>query len=411
MAFLLLLATFYKDVLPILERRCQACHRPGEIAPMPLLTYLQARPWAAAMREAVTLRKMPPWFADPRYGHFANDPSLTSEEIAIFQAWANTGAPEGSKGEAPPQKTWPAPARDAVIGMPRPFPIPAKATIDYTYIILPTGFTSDKWIHAVEVRPSDRRVVHHAVLFVREPESKWLRDIAPGVMFAPKATDAEALRKTRETTADILAIYSPGTPVMTWPVGMAKKIPAGSDLVLQMHYTSLDTATQDQTQIGLVFARDKPRQRVITLQMGKDRLVIPPGDRDYRAMVSGVMPHDAVLLSFFPHMHLRGSAFEYQIVEREGRVETLLEVKPYDFYWQLSYRLRTPRMLRAGTRLLWTGHFDNSPNNPRNPDPTAEVNWGEQSWQEMMIGFFDVAVDADMDKERLFVRPVNRLLR
>jgi hypothetical protein len=189
-----------------------------------------------------------------------------------------------------------------------------------------------------------------------------------------------------------------------FPAGMGKKIPAGSDLVLQIHYTARDKTIQDVTSIGLVMCADQPKKRVLTLQMGNDTFVIPPGERNYRVAVSGTMPRDAMLLSLFPHMHLRGSAFEYQIAGDGGRVETLLRVKPYDFFWQLSYELQTPRLLRAGTRLLWVGYFDNSADNPKNPDPTAEVSWGEQSREEMMIGFFDIAVPGDIDKTTFFVR-------
>ncbi|MEO8027317.1 MAG: thiol-disulfide isomerase, partial [Bryobacteraceae bacterium] len=176
------------------------------------------------------------------------------------------------------------------------------------------------------------------------------------------------------------------------------------DLVLQLHYTALDTDTTDQTEVGLVVAPDKPKMQLITLQIGRDDLAIPPGDANYRATASGTLPGDAILVSLFPHMHLRGSAFEYDIVAEGGHVEPLLKVKPYDFSWQLTYWLKMPLPLKKGTRLRVTGWFDNSANNPRNPDPKAEVHWGEQSWDEMMIGFFDVAIGVDSDKRRFFVR-------
>jgi hypothetical protein len=391
---LLLVPSFHKDVEPILQKRCQSCHRPGEIAPMPLLTYAQTRPWAKAIREAVHLRKMPPWFADPRFGKFANDPSLSPAELDTIDAWVAGGAPEGSPADAPPPVVWPTGWRrgepDLVLTMPAPYRVPARAVIDYQHLILPMPFTADKWVWAVEVRPSDRSLVHHAVLYVREPGDPWLRDYPRGVMFAPG-------RVAQWTTSDILALYTPGAGPYTCPPGMARKIPAGSDLVLQIHYTSKDTDARDQMRIGIYFAKEPPTKRVMTLQMGVDDLDIPPGERDVRYSVSGTLPHDALLLSLFPHMHLRGSAFEF---EMEG--EPLLYVKPFDFYWQLRYELKTPRLLHAGTRLRWTGHFDNSPANPRNPDPTAEVHWGEQSTDEMMIGFFDVAVAPTIDKTKFF---------
>jgi len=373
---------------------------------MPLLDYEQARPWAKAIREAVTLRKMPPWFADPTAGHFSNDPSLSTGEINTIDEWVTAGAPEGSPASAPKPIAWPsgwtAIEPDIIFTMPRPFPIPAKAVIDYQYLIIPTHFSIDRWVRAVEIHPSDRSVVHHAVLYVREQGSAWLRDAPRGVMWAPPANDPQAVRETRDTKADILAVYTPGAAAMICPPEMAKKVPAGSDLVLQLHYTSKEVSREDQTRIGIALYDGEPRQRILTLQMGSDNFVIPPGDRDYRVRVTGTLPRDALLLDMLPHMHLRGSEFEYQLVPSDGPVRTLLRVKPYDFYWQLCYQLAEPIQLHGGDRLIFTAHFDNSANNPRNPDPAAEVRWGEQSWQEMMIGFFDVAVEPNVDKQSFF---------
>lgn len=375
---------------------------------MPLLSYAQVRPWARAIREAVNLRKMPPWFADPRYGRFANDPRLTAAEIATIGRWVLAGAPEGSKRDSPPPLLWTAgwniPKPDMVLAMPKPFLIAGGADIEYQYFIFPEKFAEDRWAGAVEIRPGDRSVVHHAVLYIRERGEEWLRDAPRGVMFeAPKGNTA-AHRRISFTTSDILSIYTPGSLASFWPRGMAKKIPAGSELVLQIHYTSKSTAARDQMRVGIAFTPAKPEKRLLTLQMGRDDIHIPPGERNYELSVSGTMPQDALLVSMFPHMHLRGSAFEYEIIGPGGYQETLLLVKPYDFFWQMTYVLESPRLLKAGTRLRFTGHFDNSRNNPRNPDPSAEVTWGEQSRDEMMIGFFDVAVDPEIDKKKLFVR-------
>ena len=392
---------FYKDVLPIVQNRCQQCHRPGEIAPMPLLTYSQTRPWAKAIRNAVLARKMPPWFADPMYGHFANDRSLSKAEIDTLVQWADTGAPAGDPKQAPPPKIWPQswniPTPDAVFEMPNSFSLPARGAIEYQYLILPTHFTHDVWVQNVEVRPSNRAAVHHAVVYIREPGSKWLEDEPHEKMFSVPLAKGF-------TTSDILMVYTPGNSFDGWDPGMAKRIKAGSDLVLQMHYTANGAAASDRTRIGVVFAKQPPQKAILTLQMGNDKFVIPPGEPNYRVPVSGTLPNDALLISLFPHMHLRGKAFEYLIVAPGGRVETLLKVDNFDFNWQLNYRLAKPRPIRAGTRLLWAGYFDNSANNPRNPDPTAEVRFGEQSWEEMMIGFFDVAVDAGVDKASFFIR-------
>jgi hypothetical protein len=204
------------------------------------------------------------------------------------------------------------------------------------------------------------------------------------------------------TTSDILAIYTPGQEAAVLPRGMARKIPAGSDLVFQLHYTPSGTEVQDQTSLGLVFAKSPPSKRVFTLQMGTAQFLIPPGESNHRVSVAGTMPAGSLLLSMFPHLHLRGKAFAYERIEPGGRVTTLLEVRPYDFFWQLNYRLREPLPMPAGTLLRFTAWYDNSANNPRNPDPSAEVGYGEQSRDEMMIGFFDVAVDPDLDKDAFF---------
>jgi hypothetical protein len=402
-AALLAAVTFHTDVEPVLRKHCQSCHARGEIGPMPLVTYKDVRPWAAAVREAVKLRRMPPWFADPKHGEFANNPSLTEGEIRLVDEWVRAGAPEGPPVQRSTARARPAHVAADLVLTAAPVTVPAGREIDYQYIVLPPGDLGDRWVNAVEIRPGDRSVVHHAVLYVREPQSAWLRDAKPDVPWTPSSTDSEAFRRSRDTKADILAIYSPGAPAAICPEGMARKLPAGSDLVLQMHYTSAKRTVVDRTTVRLRFT-SKPSKRILTLQMGRDDLRIPPGDANYRASVTGSLPGDALLISMFPHMHLRGAAFDYDIVGPNGQIETLLRVKPYRFDWQLNYVLTTPRVLLKGTILRWTGYFDNSRNNPFNPDPAAEVTWGEQSREEMMIGFFDVAVDPDIDKHRYFDR-------
>jgi hypothetical protein len=368
---------------------------------MPFLTYSDTRPWAKAIREQAVARKMPPWFADPAYGHFANDRSLSQTEIDALANWVNAGAPAGDPKDAPSPREWPQGwnigTPDEVFEMPAAFHVPAKGAVDYQYLILPTNFTEDKWVQKVEVRPDNRSTVHHAVVYIREPGSKWLEGEPRGATFTVPIAKGF-------TTSDILMVYTPGNSYDQWPAGIAKRIQAGSDLVLQMHYTPSGQAVEDRTRIGVVFAKEAPKQAVLSLQMSNDRFVIPPGESNYRVQVSGTLPNDALLISMFPHMHLRGKGFEYLITGPNGRVETLLKVNHYDFQWQLNYRLAEPRLIKAGTRLQWVGYFDNSPNNPGNPDPTMEVRYGEQSWEEMMIGFFDVVVDASMDKPKFFKR-------
>jgi len=401
--------TFYKDVLPILQQHCQACHRAGEIAPMPLVTYAQTRRYAKKIKNKVTRRIMPPWFADPCCGHFSNDPSLTAQQIATLAAWADAGAPAGNPRDAPPPRHWAAgwiiPQPDDVVKMPAPVHIPARGIVEYTYEIVPTHFKKDQWVQMSEIRPSSRANVHHAVVYVRPPNSKWLAHAPIGVPFtASTLKNPQDRRDAKWTDSSVLLVYAPGSSPDEWPAGMAKFIPAGSDLVFQMHYITRGRAATDQTSIGLVFAKQPPAQRVLTLQLTDDWFVIPPNDPDYRTEVHGTIPNDCTLLSFFPHMHLRGKKFEYNIIHPDGTVvETLLRVH-YNFYWQLSYRLAHPRFLKAGTELQAVAWFDNSKNNPHNPDPAVAVRWGDQTYDEMMVGFFDVAVPANVNKQQFFIR-------
>ena len=249
---------------------------------MPLLTYAQARPWAKAIRDSVITRKMPPWFADPRFGHFSNDRSLTQREIDTVVAWADHNAPEGDPKDRPPDRAWPQGwnigSPDAVFEMPKPFDISPSGAIEYQYVILPTGFKQDKWVQKVEVHPSARDAVHHAVVYIREPSSDWLRDEPRGVTFSLPSTPDRRPNPKSFTKSDILLVYTPGNSMDSWPEGMAKRIPAGSDLVLQMHYTAKGKAEKDRTSIAVIFAHGKPAKAVYTLQMSNDRFIIPPGD-------------------------------------------------------------------------------------------------------------------------------------
>ena len=376
---------------------------------MPLETFRQARPYAQAIAEMTKMGTMPPWFADKCCGHFSNDPSLSATELATLAAWAKDHAPAGDPRSAPPAvqwtRGWNIDQPDVVLTMPVAKAIPAKGDVAYQYIIIPTGFREGRWVCMSEIRPSNRSVVHHAVAYIREPKSKWLRGAPVGKPFSADDLPTAALRHDAMwTTNDILLVYAPGSSPDRWPPGFAKLVRAGSDVVLQMHYTTHGLATEDRTSVGLVFSKEKPKQRVLTLQLTNDKFLIPPGDPDHRVEVHGTLPNDALLLSFFPHMHLRGKTFEYNVVEHGGRVRTLLRIPHYDFFWQLSYRLAQPIPLRAGTVLQAVGTFDNSKNNPHNPDAESAVTWGDQTWAEMMVGFFDVAVDPAVDKESFFVR-------
>jgi hypothetical protein len=391
--------TFNKEVLPILQKRCQDCHRPGEAVPMSLLTYQDARPWAKAMREAVVTRKMPPWFADPHVGKFANDRSLSQAEIDTLVAWADGDAKEGDPKDAPAPRRfvdgWNIGKPDLVLETPNMFEVPATGQVEYQYVIIPTKLTEDRWIQTTEVRPGNRAVMHHVIAFIREPGSKWMTDAKPGVAFVPP-------RGSRGGTLSAgLGSYVPGQVVVP-PADSPRRatlLKAGSDIVFQLHYTPNGTATRDKTKIGIIFAKEPPQTRLVGGNSAVMKLAIPPGDSNYKVEGSSTLQYDCDLISMMPHAHLRGKAFEYRIVRPDGQTETVLSVPHYNFNWQLTYYLDKPIHLTKGTKLEVTGWYDNSANNPFNPDPSKEVHWGEQTWEEMMMGYFNVAVDASQQPE------------
>lgn len=395
--------TFSKDVALILQKNCQGCHRPGEAAPMSLRTYQEARPWARAMKQAVLAKKMPPWFADAQYGHFRNDRSLPQKDIDTLVSWVDAGAPEGDPKDLPQPLAfvdgWNIGQPDMVLEMPEPFQVPASGTIEYQYVVLPYKFTEDRWVQMAEVRPGNRAVVHHVIAYIRDGSSKWMRDKKPGELFVPEA-DANGNRPS--LNGDLLSGFAPGLPPSILEPGQGRLIKAGSDIVLQLHYTANGHAGEDRTKVGVIFCKQAPHERVMTLAASNSKFTIPPGDPNYQVDASFELGHDAKLSALLPHMHLRGKDFQYRLVYPSGETETILRVPHYDFGWQLWYQPVSDIVLPKGTQIAATAHFDNSLNNPHNPDSTKAVTWGDQSWEEMMIGFFDVTFPADLDPKQLF---------
>jgi hypothetical protein len=400
--------TFYKDALPILQERCQFCHRPGEIAPMSFMSYKETRPWAKAIKDAVSTRKMPPWSADPHVGKFSNDWSLSDVQIHTLSAWVDGGAVEGNPAEGPAVKTfvegWNIGKPDYTVEMPA-FPVPASGVVDYQYIVIPSGLTEDKWVQAAELRPTMRQAVHHVVVFVREKGSPWLKDAQPGVPYVPPSNQQFA--NTLGGGNDVMTIYTPGMAPDAWTPGMAKMIPAGADFVFQLHYTPNGKAGSDQSKLGLTFATAPVERRVITMAAIDFQLKSPPGEADHVSNARTPNFYDSTLISFFPHMHVRGKSFTYEVVMPNGDRQKLLNVPKYDFNWQFSYRLATPIDLPPGAKIECTAVFDNSVNNPANPDPKATVKCGEQTSEEMMIGFYDLAVSKDMNR-RKYSAPIRK---
>ncbi len=391
--------TFHKDVLPILQARCQGCHRPGEIGPMPLLTFAQTRPYAKAIQASTAAKKMPPWFAERSSHTLANDPSLSEAELNTLASWSAAGAPEGNRKEGPEPKSftsgWNIPTPELVLEAPKPFEIPATGSVEYQYVVLPLNLTEDRWIQAAEARPGDRTRVHHFVVFVREPESKWLRNVAPGDYFQPKrAPGQKASIDTGGAGAEVLTSYVPGDGPPQLKPGQGYLLRAGSDLVMQIHYTPNGTASVDRSKVGIVFSKMPVTERITLVAASNAAFRIPAGADAHKVVASFTFRNNARLLSLSPHMHLRGKAFEYRLIHPDGRVEELLKVDPYRFDWQLDYDLAQPIDMVAGMKVECTAWFDNSPNNKFNPDPSAEVRFGEQSSDEMMVGQLVIGIDA-----------------
>jgi hypothetical protein len=429
-------ATFNKDVLPVLQTHCQNCHRPGEVAPMSFLTYAETRPWAKAMKAAVLSRKMPPWLADAKYGHFQNERRLTEAETRTLVSWADNGAPEGDT------KDKPAPLNfaqgwnikpDVTIEIPNPFEVPASGIIEYQYIVVPTHFDKDVWVTAAEVRPGDRAHMHHVIVYVRPPGSAFMKDAKPGIPFVPvtpeRDADGAAIRRVpppgQQASADgqrrqagaamagieLLSAFVPGLQAQRFdsPIAdAAKLVPAGSDLVFQLHYTTNGKPASDQTRIGLTLAAKPPKYRLFTSNATQQQFEIPPNDPNYESHSMVTIAEPARLVWLMPHMHVRGKDFLFQAAYPTGETETLLSVPKYDFNWQIGYEEATPVALPKGTRIECTAHHDNSANNPSNPNPNATVRWGDQTWEEMMMGWFALVVDAGLKPQDVVIRPQPR---
>ena len=419
-------ATFNKDVLPILQKHCQTCHRPGEVAPMTLMDFQSTRPWAKAIKNAVVSKKMPPWTADPRYGHFRNDLSLSQAEIDTLAAWADSGSPEGNPQDKPAPIEWPAEGwqikPDHVVSIP-PFAVPAKGTVELTDFIIPTGFTKDTWITSIEFKPGDRSVVHHVVLSFRPhtPDTKYgalppaprPRDENGDIIRTAKRTgDGAAARQGGGRPNAFEAVWVPGNPPSDFRLwNAAKLIPAGSDLEINMHYTTNGKATSDSTQIGFTIAKEEPTRRFITSGVAPPTdevsFHIPAGDPNWEDKAQIVLNEDADLVWFMPHMHLRGKDMTYNLVFPTGETQTALSVK-WAFDWQLGFDVAKPVRLPKGTKIQVTAHYDNSPSNKWNPNANKDVWWGDQTWEEMFVAWFGVIVPKDSDPKKVIGHPAEQ---
>jgi peroxiredoxin len=389
--------TYSNQVARILQNRCVECHREGEIAPFALTDYEEVAGWAETIEEVVREERMPPWHASEAYGKFENDRSMPAEEKETIYAWVRAGAPEGDRKELPEPRTWTAGwqlPREPDFVMPitnEPYRVRAEGELRYQYFQIDPGFADDRWVDAIEIQPGNRAVVHHVLMFAgTEDEARDLRGGAHGYD----------------------AIFVPGQRVKTYPTGMARRIAAGSKLIFQMHYTPNGSEQFDQSRVGMTFVDpESVEYEVRTASAVNTEFRIPAQDANYRVeSASPRLPANARLMGFMPHMHLRGKSFFYEAILPSGERKPMLDVPRYDFNWQTAYRLAEPMDLPAGTRFHCVAHFDNSDANPNNPDPTKRVRWGEQTWDEMMIGYYDYVVPvaerkaiaaADRDQQRV----------
>lgn len=385
--------TFSKDVAPILYKNCASCHRSGEIAPMSLLTYEEARPWAKSIREMVSRGQMPPWHAEQPHGTFSNDRRLTDAEKSTLVAWADAGAPQGDPKDLPavPKFTegWTIVKPDLILSMAKPFTVPASGTIEYQYFRIPTNFTEDKWVQAFEVKPGNRKVVHHILAFASDPAKSPLPTAFTQVLPRMPGMGSGG----QQGPGTLIAATAVGSNATVFEPGSALRIPAGSVLMFQIHYTANGTAAMDQSSIGLVFAKEAPHTEIHTTQIMDPLMKIPAGVADQAVDTAIEFNEDTHITAMIPHTHLRGKAWEYRLIYPDGTSKVVLSVPKYDFNWQTWYVFATPLAAPKGSRLEATAHYDNSVNNKYNPDPKVEVRWGDQTWNEMQYTAITYFVD------------------
>jgi len=380
--------TYSNQIVRILNRRCVYCHREGQIAPFTLTSYDDAVGWAEMIGEVVRQQRMPPWHADPKFGSFSNDARLSDEEKELIHRWVEAGAPQGDASELPepPQfaEGWQISEPDQVIYMDdEAYEVPAEGVVEYQEFIVDPGWDEDRWISEIEPRPGNPAVVHHILVFVSAPRK--LRREGPG-----------------QIDNEFIGAFAPGLRQKPFDDGMARFVPAGSKLIFQMHYTPNGSPQSDRSYLGVVFADPETvRQEVAVQSAGNYAFRIPPGAPHHEVTADYVFGRDVLLLTLMPHMHLRGHDFRFDVEYPDGSAEMLLSVPRYDFGWQTVYALAEPKRIPAGSTLHCVAHFDNSEDNLNNPDPTATVTFGEQTWDEMMIGFFEIALaDQDLIEER-----------
>ena len=394
--------TFAEDVAPILYEKCVTCHRPGEIAPMSLMSYSDVRPWSRSIRNQVIAGTMPPWHADPDVGRFSNERRLTPAEKDTLVRWADGGAPEGDPVRLPPVPVfangWQFGEPDVVIRMSESFEVPADGEVAYQYFSVPTNLTEDTWVQAIEVRAGDRSVVHHILVYVKDPTGarpgRAFRDIPVDERYKAivernrkRAEEANLVavnvRASRRGPGVLIGTMAPGTNPMAFESGMALRIPKGAELVFQVHYAASGKAAVDRSMVGLILADGPPTREIRAGQFTNPAFELPAGSADERVDTMIEFTEDAEIFALFPHTHVRGKRWEYRLTYPDGRSERVLSVPNYDFDWQTYYVMEEPLVVPKGARLEASAWYDNSAANRSNPDPTMSVRWGEQTWEEM----------------------------
>lgn len=388
--------TFTKDVAPILYNNCTTCHRPGEIGPMPLLTYDDARPYAEAIVDEVGQGHMPPWHAEAPEGTFLNERRLTQAEKDTLKNWAESGAPKGDPKDMPPAPKfadgWQLGQPDQILEMTEPYNVPASGTVAYEYFYIPTNFTEAKWVKSIEVRPTARQAVHHVLVFYRSvpdvprgpavlrgnPEQSRL----PAPAFGVSPPKARATGQAGETQR-LIATYAPGTNPQLMPAGTALRLEPGGVIELQVHYTAFGEAVKDRTKIGITFSKEPAPREVRPTNFLNATLVLPAGAADVKISAEENFLQGATVWGIFPHTHLRGKKWQYVLELPDGTKKVVLDVPRYDFNWQTYYMFTEPLQVPAGSKLMSYAWYDNSAANKSNPDPKVDVKWGDQTWEEM----------------------------
>jgi len=365
--------TYAKQISRLIQENCQECHRPNSVAPFSLLTYRQVKAWSKMIREVVSDGRMPPWFADAKVGKWANDLSLSAAEKQMFLGWIDAGMPLGAEADLPTpieySTDWHIGTPDAVFEIPEEVTIDPTGVVPYKHYMIETDFKEDVYISAMEVKPGNPKVVHHIIMFVQDPKA-----------------EGGAKEQFLGIGGGMLDVYAPGSPPGALPEGLVRKIPAGAKLVWQVHYTPTGRTETDRSKFGVIFAKGSVKNVVRTATVINPTFTIPARDPNYKVEADMNFPEAATVYSFTPHMHYRGKSMDFVLTYPDGKSETVCSVPKYDFNWQLDYRLAEPLRVPKGTNLKVVAHFDNSEQNPYNPDPTKPVKWGEQTWEEMMMG-------------------------